>query len=60
MAFAALLDACVLLPYHLCDILLRLAEKGTYRVLWSAEILGRLSATSPIGSTWIQSVSHAG
>lgn len=39
MAFPALLDACVLLPYPLCDLLLRLADAGTYRPMWSDEIL---------------------
>jgi len=39
MSFPALLDACVLLPYQLCDLLLRLAEAEMYRPLWSAEIL---------------------
>jgi predicted nucleic acid-binding protein len=39
MAFAALLDANILHPIVLCDLLLRLAEKGLYRPLWSPEIL---------------------
>jgi predicted nucleic acid-binding protein len=39
MSFPALLDACVLLPYQLCDLLLRLAETDMYRPLWSQEIL---------------------
>lgn len=39
MSFVALLDSCVLLPYQLCDLLLRLAETGLYRPLWSDEIL---------------------
>lgn len=34
-----LLDACVLVPYNLCDLLLRLAEAELYIPLWSAEIL---------------------
>lgn len=39
MAFVALLDANVLHPISLCDVLLRLAEKGYFRPLWSEEIL---------------------
>ncbi len=39
MAFRILLDACVLLPYQLCDLLLRLAEDDMYEPLWSGEIL---------------------
>lgn len=38
-AFPALLDACVLIPYPLFDVLLRLADAGAYRPLWSATIL---------------------
>lgn len=38
--YAALLDACVLVPMCLCDTLLRLAEEpAMYRPLWSEEIL---------------------
>jgi hypothetical protein len=37
--YAALLDACVLVPNALCDTLLRLAEHGFYRPLWSEKIL---------------------
>lgn len=38
--YAALLDACVLVPMCLCDTLLRLAEDpAMYRPLWSNEIL---------------------
>ena len=39
MAYVALLDASVLHPWVLCDLLLRLAERGLYRPAWSAEIL---------------------
>lgn len=36
----AILDACVLVPPYLCDLLLRLAERpALYRPLWSAQIL---------------------
>jgi predicted nucleic acid-binding protein len=37
--YPALLDACVLVPNVLCDTLLRLAEDGFYRPLWSERIL---------------------
>jgi predicted nucleic acid-binding protein len=37
--FTVLLDACVLVPNALCDTLLRLAEQGFYRPLWSERIL---------------------
>ncbi len=39
MAYTALLDACVLYPPTLRDLLLRLGERRLYRPLWSAEIL---------------------
>jgi predicted nucleic acid-binding protein len=35
----AVLDACVLFPAALRDTLLRTAQRGLYRVCWSAEIL---------------------
>ena len=37
--YAAVLDANVLVPGALCDTLLRLAEDGFYRPLWSQRIL---------------------
>lgn len=39
MVYSALLDANVLHPQILCDLLLRLAEHDVFRPLWSAEIL---------------------
>jgi predicted nucleic acid-binding protein len=39
VAFPTFLDACVLVPIKLTDLLLRLAEANTYRVLWSADVL---------------------
>jgi hypothetical protein len=38
------LDACVLVPIALADTLLRIAEKGLYRPLWSERILGEAQA----------------
>ena len=37
--YTAVLDACVLVPIALGDTLLRVAEKGLYRPLWSSRIL---------------------
>ncbi|QAY59536.1 PIN domain-containing protein [Microbacterium protaetiae] len=37
--FAAVLDACVMVPVSLCDILLRLAEERMFRPIWSERIL---------------------
>lgn len=42
-AFPAFLDTCALFGAYLCDTLLRLAEGGTYRPLWSAGVLDELS-----------------
>ncbi len=39
MIYSALLDANVLHPQILCDLLLRLAEHDVFRPLWSVEIL---------------------
>lgn len=43
MAFVALLDANVLYPAYLRDLLLRLAQAGVYQPRWSAEILDEVS-----------------
>lgn len=42
MPFEVVLDTCALYPAHLRDTLLRLAERGLYRALWSAEIIEEL------------------
>ena len=42
--YAVVLDACVLAPIALADTLLRIAEKGLYRPLWSERILGEAQA----------------
>lgn len=42
MAFPVLLDTCALFGITLSDLMLHLAEKGTYRPLWSETILQEL------------------
>lgn len=37
--FRVVLDACVLYPMHLRDVLLQAAAEGLYQVYWSREIL---------------------
>ena len=37
--YSVFLDACVLVPIALADTLLRLAEAGLYRPLWSDRVL---------------------
>ena len=44
--YAAVLDACVLVPIALADTLLRVAEKGMYRPLWSDRILAEAQAAT--------------
>jgi len=36
MVGAAVIDACVLVPISLCDVLLEFADARLYRPLWSA------------------------
>jgi hypothetical protein len=42
--YTAVLDACVLVPIALADALLRVAEKGLYRPLWTDHILSEAQA----------------
>lgn len=42
MAFPAFLDTCTLFGYHLCDLILRLAEAETFRPVWSDDVLDEL------------------
>ena len=41
-SFGAVLDACVLIPAPLCDVLLRAAENGLYQIYWSEDILSEV------------------
>ncbi len=43
VAFRAVLDACVLYPFSLRDVLLRLAERELYDVYWSDRILAEMT-----------------
>ncbi|MGO9125424.1 MAG: putative toxin-antitoxin system toxin component, PIN family [Terriglobales bacterium] len=44
--YSAVLDACVLVPASLCDLLLRLAEEpAMYRPLWSEQIMAEMTKT---------------
>lgn len=38
--FTAFLDACVLVPIAPCDTLLRMADSGAFRPLWSTRVVG--------------------
>ena len=40
--FRLVLDACVLVPYQLADLLLRLADAELFEPLWSAEIVAEV------------------
>lgn len=37
--FTAFLDACVLVPIAPCDTMLRMAEEGAFRPLWSQKVI---------------------
>lgn len=45
MTLSVLLDACVLVPHPLFDTLLRVADAGLFRPLWSDEILVEVERT---------------
>ncbi|TWP45214.1 PIN domain-containing protein [Lentzea tibetensis] len=47
MGFPVFLDACVLVPIRLADLLLRLAEAETYRPLWSPQVLTEVGRNLP-------------
>lgn len=47
MAFPAFLDACVLVPINLTDVMLRLASAKIFRPLWSADVLAEVQRTLP-------------
>lgn len=50
MPFRVLLDACVLVPYHLSDLLLRLGEAALFDPLWSVDILIEVRRHVPAGA----------
>lgn len=47
VAFPAFLDSCTLVPINLTDVLLRRADAGTFRPLWSAHILDEVRRNFP-------------
>lgn len=47
MAFPAFLDACVLVPINLTEVMLRLASAKAFRPLWSADVLAEVQRTLP-------------
>ena len=54
MTTVAVLDANVLIPNALCDLLLRLAEDDLYQPRWSALILGEERRHVPVSSAAIE------
>ena len=43
MAFVAFLDACVLFPTNLRDIILTIAEAGICQIRWSPDVVNYLA-----------------
>lgn len=48
MPFRVVLDACVLIPYQLSDLLLRLAEAEMFLPLWSDKIMAEVNQNLPL------------
>jgi len=48
MPFRVVLDACVLIPYQLSDLLLRLAEAEIFVPLWSDKIMAEVNQNLPL------------
>ncbi len=42
MAFVAFLDACVLFPPNLRDVILTIAETGICQIRWSSDVLDEM------------------
>ncbi len=58
MAFAVVLDTCVLYPMHLRDSLLRIAERGLYQAYWSDDILAELRRSLAESGLTQSSIDH--
>ena len=56
--FPAFPDTCTLYGAYLCDSLLRLAEAGTYRPLWSADVLDELERALVVRGLEKTAVTH--
>jgi hypothetical protein len=56
--FPAFLDTCTLYDAYLCDSLLRLADAGTYRPLWSADVLDELERALVVRGLEKKAVTH--
>lgn len=48
MSFRVIIDACVLVPYQLSDLLLRLADAEMFEPLWSVDILDEVRRHIPL------------